>query len=182
MQVGIDLIGPLQETPRGNKYIVTLVDYFSKSTSRQDCERGCSLPLQDDVQVMLFLDWIHQYCTIVIYTLNMLNDSLRYGCTKIVISDQGREFVNHVSQELFELTKTRHQISTAYHPQTNGLVERFNQTMQRSLLKLVKKEQDDWDQYIDGVLFGYRTAIQKSTKKTPIEVMYSTSGTTYTCS
>ena len=29
----------------------------------------------------------------------------------------------------------------------------------------MKKEQDDWDQYIDGVLFGYRTAVQKSTKK-----------------
>ena len=39
-------------------------------------------------------------------------------------------------------------------------------------MKLVKKEQDDWDLYIDGVLFGYRTSVQKSTKKTPFEVMY----------
>ena len=62
------------------------------------------------------------------------------------------------------MTKTEHRISTAYHPQTNGLVERYNQTIQRALLKLVRKEQDDWDQYIDGVLFGYRTAVQKSTK------------------
>lgn len=96
----------------------------------------------------------------------------RYGCTKIVISDQGREFVNRVSQDLFAITKTQHKISTAYHPQTNGLVERFNQTIQRALMKLVKKEQDDWDQYIDGILFGYRTAVQKSTKKSPFEVMY----------
>ena len=77
-----------------------------------------------------------------------------------------------MTQDLFTLTKTSHRISTAYHPQTNGLVERFNQTIQRALLKLVKKEQDDWDLYIDGVLFGYRTSIQKSTKKTPFEVMY----------
>ena len=87
-----------------------------------------------------------------------------WGCTEVLISDQGSYFVNHLSQELFDLTKTKHRISTAYHPQTNGLVEQFNQTIQRALLKLVKKEQ-----YIDGVLFGYRTAIQTSTKKT---VMY----------
>ena len=106
------------------------------------------------------------------HTVFTLDDLIRYGCTKIVISDQGREFVNRVSQELFEMTKTEHRISTAYHPQTNGLVERYNQTIQRALLKLVRKEQDDWDQYIDGVLFGYRTVVQKSTKKSPFEVMY----------
>ena len=105
----------------------------------------------------------------------MFNVLIRYGCTKIVISDQGREFVNRVSQDLFALTKTQHKISTAYHPQTNGLVERFNQTIQRSLLKLVKKEQDDWDEYIDGVLFGYRTAIQKSTMQ---EVTFRSDGLT----
>jgi len=92
-----------------------------------------------------------------------------FGCTKIVISDQGRESVNRVSQDLFALTKTNHRILTAYNPQTNSLVERFNQTIQRAL---VKKQQDGWDQYIDGVLFGYRKAVQKSTKKSPFEVMY----------
>jgi len=40
-----------------------------------------------------------------------------------------------------------------------------------ALLKLVKKEWDDWDQYIDVVLFGYRTAA-KSTKKTLLKMMY----------
>ena len=104
--------------------------------------------------------------------VNYIQYSIRFGCTNVVISDQGREFVNRVSQDLFALTKTKHRISTAYHPQTNGLVEQFNKTIQRALLKLVKKEQDDWDQYIDGVLFGYRTAVQKSTKKSPFEVMY----------
>lgn len=96
----------------------------------------------------------------------------RFGCTKVIISDQGREFVSHVIEELFRPTGTKHRISTAYHPQTNGLIERFNQTLQRGLLKLVKDEQDDCDLYIDGVLFGYRTSIQKSTKQTPFEVMY----------
>ena len=135
----------------------------SRATARQKCKRSCSLSIQNDVQV-------YNSNSNLIHT--PYNGFFRYGCTEIVISDQGREFVNRVTQDLFTLTKTSHRISTAYHPQTNGLVERFNQTIQRALLKLVKKEQDDWDLYIDGVLFGYRTSIQKSTKKTPFEVMY----------
>lgn len=60
-----------------------------------------------------------------------------------MISDQGREFVNAVSKLLFSMTKTEHRISSAYHPQTNGLVERFNQTLQRSLVKFVDANQTD---------------------------------------
>jgi len=96
----------------------------------------------------------------------------RYGCTEIVISDQGREFINQINEQLFKKFQTQHRISTAYHPQTNGLVERFNQTLQRSLIKMVNSEQNNWDQYIDGVLFAYRTSVQKSTKITPFELMY----------
>lgn len=70
------------------------------------------------------------------------------------------------------MTKTEHRISSAYHPQTNGLVERFNQTLQRSLVKFVKSNQTDWDEKLDGVLFAYRTSQQKSTSHTPFELMY----------
>jgi len=96
----------------------------------------------------------------------------RYGCTNVLISDQGREFVNKVNKNLLIRLKTDHRISSAYHPQTNGLVERFNQTLQRSLVKVVNENQDDWDEYLDGVLFAYRTSKQKSTKFTPFEIMY----------
>lgn len=96
----------------------------------------------------------------------------RYGCPKSIISDQGREFVNKVNSTLFRLTNTHHKVSSAYHPQTNGLVERFNQTIQRILLKQVNSEQNNWDELIDGALFAYRTSVQKSTKFTPFEMMF----------
>ena len=108
----------------------------------------------------------------MLYTLAVHFFFFRYGCTKILISDQGREFVNKVNESLFQRFKTEHRVSTAYHPQTNELVEWYNQTLQRSLVKLVNKEQDNWDEYIDGVLFAYRTAKQKSTQFTPFELMY----------
>ena len=56
-----------------------------------------------------------------------------------------------------------------YHPQSNGLVERFNQTLVDAL---VKNAHDDQDRHIDSVLFAYRTSAQKSTKMTPFFVMH----------
>ena len=97
----------------------------------------------------------------------------RHGAPQSILSDQGREFVNSTTnQNLFQLTGIKHKVTSAYHPQCNGLVERYNQTLQRSLLKLVSDKQDDWDMYLDGVLFVYRTSVHKSTGVTPFELMF----------
>ena len=94
------------------------------------------------------------------------------GCCKVLISDQGREFVNEVNDELLHLTGTDHRIAPAYHPQTNGLIERFNQTLQVSLVKLINNSQNDWDEHLPAVLFAYRTSVHKATKLSPFEMMY----------
>ena len=66
----------------------------------------------------------------------------------VIISDQGCEFVNQIQEELYRLTGTEHRVTSAYHPQTNGLTERFNQTLQTALLKVVKETQTDWDEHL----------------------------------
>ena len=47
----------------------------------------------------------------------------RFGCCDVVISDQGCEFVNQIQDELYQLTGTEHRVTSAYHPETNGLTE-----------------------------------------------------------
>ena len=96
----------------------------------------------------------------------------RFGCANIIISDQGQEFVNKVEEDLLRLTGTEHRLTSAYHPQSNGLTERFNQTLQTALLKLVNDTQTDWDEHLPAILFAYRTCQQRATKPTPFEVMY----------
>ena len=96
----------------------------------------------------------------------------RYRVAEIVMSDQGREFVNRVNEELFQLCGTDHRISSAYHPQSNGLDERLNQTLTRALVKFVNDNQDDWDAHIKSILFAYRTSKNDSTKFTPFELMF----------
>ena len=96
----------------------------------------------------------------------------RHGIPKRIQSDQGREFVNSLNDHLFKSTGVHHIISSAYHPQTNGLDERFNQTLQRALLKMIDENQSDWDKYLDSVLFAYRTSKQASTKFSPFFLLY----------
>ena len=56
--------------------------------------------------------------------------------------------------------------TTAYHPQTDGLVERFNRTLK------VKKGGKDWDQQLAYVLFAYWASIQESTGESPFFLLY----------
>ena len=58
---------------------------------------------------------------------------------------------------------TDHRMTSAYHPQTNGLVESLNQTVQNILLKVVNEQQNNWDDLLDPALFAICTSKQKST-------------------
>ena len=94
------------------------------------------------------------------------------GCAEVIITDQGREFVNSLSAQLYQKTNTQHRITSAYHPQTNGLTERFNQTLSRCLAKTVNDNQDNWDEKINTILMGYRASRQASIKHSPYFMLF----------
>ena len=77
-----------------------------------------------------------------------------------------------VNDELCQLMGVQCNITSAYHPQSNGLDERFNQTLQCQLLKFVRVERTDWDLYLDAILFSYRVSRQDSTKMSPFYLVY----------
>ena len=87
----------------------------------------------------------------------------QHGCPQIILSDQRTHFNNNVVKRLMEKFKINHLLSTPYHPQTNGLVERFNRTLCELLSRLSLKN-NDWDLYIAPTLFAYRTTKHSTTK------------------
>ena len=76
------------------------------------------------------------------------------------IRPRKREFVNEINTRLFQLTDIQHCVSSAYHPQTNGLDERFNQTLVNTLKKVIDSSTDDWDQHLSAALYAYRISKQ----------------------
>ena len=59
---------------------------------------------------------------------------------RIQINGQGKEFVNEVSENLHEMAGTEQGITSAYHPQSNGLYKRQNRTIKDSLVKVLEKK------------------------------------------
>uniref|UniRef100_A0A1A8R460 Gypsy retrotransposon integrase-like protein 1 n=1 Tax=Nothobranchius rachovii TaxID=451742 RepID=A0A1A8R460_9TELE len=148
--VGMDLTGPLPQTPSGYKYILTATDYFSKWVE--------AFPLKtksaEEVSQTL--------CTIF----------YRHGCPLRILTDQGQEFVNQINSKLCELLSIERSVTAAYHPQTNRLDEKTNDNIKRALRKVVNERQDDWDLYLDATLFSLRSKMHTTTKFSPFYLMY----------
>jgi transposase InsO family protein len=87
----------------------------------------------------------------------------QHGCPQIILTDRGTHFNNNMISHLMEKFEIKHLLSTPYHPQTNGLVERFNRTLCESLSKMSNKT-NDWDLFIAPVLFAYRITKHSTTK------------------
>src|SRR6266540_1795355 len=94
-----------------------------------------------------------------------------HGCLEVLQSDRETHFVNRVIEDLTEKFRIKYCLSSSYHLQTNGLVERFNQTLCEKLAKL-SEETDQWDEFIDPVLMAYRTTKHSTTGVTPFLLTY----------
>jgi len=101
----------------------------------------------------------------------LLSVILTWGPPAELLSDQGLEFVAELNRELSRQWGIKRQYVMAYHPQTNGQVERFNRTLKTMIAKFVNGRQDNWDIYLPAFLYPYRTSPHKSTGHTPYEVM-----------
>ena len=101
--VAMDLVDMSVTTPKGNRYVLVMVDCFSRWTE------ACPLPSKMAVADAYFQQ-------IVCW----------FGMPSVIHSDQGREFENNLMQELCLLCEAHKTRTTPYHPASDGLVERFN--------------------------------------------------------
>src|SRR6266498_4971365 len=95
----------------------------------------------------------------------------RFDASRILQSNRGMHFVNEVIQELTDKFWIRHSLSSPYHLQSNGLVERFNRTLCEGLAK-VAETINDWDTYIQPILFSYQTRELRVTGQPPFTLVY----------
>ncbi|GFO41871.1 Pol polyprotein [Plakobranchus ocellatus] len=80
--------------------------------------------------------------------------------------------MSQVLREFNSLTNIKHFLSSPYHPQTNGVVERFHSTLKGMLRKLAFDSPSNWCQYLNAALFAYRCQVHTSTGYSPFFLLY----------
>lgn len=70
---------------------------------------------------------------------------------------------------MFDIAKTR---TTAFHPRSDGMVERLNRTIKDMLSKYINVKQTEWDDYIDCVVMAYNSSVHETTGITPFRMMF----------
>ena len=96
----------------------------------------------------------------------------RVGIPEEMLTDQDTNFTSQFLSEIYRLLQIRPIRTTPYHPQTDGLVERFNGTLKAMLRKVAAEEGRDWDRLLPYMLFAYREVPQASTGFSPFELLY----------
>ena len=128
--------------------------------------------------MMMQLDFIQGYqtvrCLIMYCSMCILMDGMiyRYGVPQQLHSDQGSNLNAEVNQKLCHLHGIERTRTTAYHPQGNGQVERFNRTVEAMLAKMVGEHHSDWDKHLQKAIFAYRTLLHESTGYSPYLVNF----------
>ncbi|KAJ8351963.1 hypothetical protein SKAU_G00234390 [Synaphobranchus kaupii] len=121
--VGVDLFGPMLKSTKGNRYCLTLTDYFTKWVEARTFAKKTAANVKE---------------------------------TEIAFKELGIE----------------HRVSSAYHPQTNGLDERTNQTIKVSIRKTIRGQRERWEDNLREIVYANNTCVQASTRYSPFRLMF----------
>ena len=94
----------------------------------------------------------------------------RFGCPKIIQTDQGSNFMSRIMEGFAEIFKIRRFRSSAYHPQLLGALERSDHTFVEYLRHYYEKS--NWDQWLPFAMFSFNTSVHESTGITPHECAF----------
>ncbi len=149
-RLATDVLGPLPETKRGNRYILVVTDHFTKW-----------------VEIFPIRDQTAPTCAGLI-----LNEVIaRFGCPYDIHSDQGRNYESYIFQELCRLLEVRKTRTSVCNPRRNGQAERFNRTLMRMIKAYLQGEQAEWDQNLGCLAAAYRATPNKGTGLSPNMLM-----------
>ena len=146
----VDIVGPLPES-EGMRYLFTIVDRYTRWPD--------AIPMREmkaeDCAKAFLRHWI-----------------AHYGVPGDLTSDRGRQFTSHLWQNLQKLLGISANVTTAYHPQANGMVERMHRQLKTALK--ARLTDSKWMDELPVVLLGIRTAWREDVNCSPAELVYGT--------
>ncbi|GBN91988.1 Retrovirus-related Pol polyprotein from transposon 412 [Araneus ventricosus] len=150
-RMALDILGPFPVTTKGNRYVLVLMDYFTKWPE--------AIPIPDQEASTVAEELVRSWISC-------------YGVPMILHSDQGTNFNSALFTKLCELLGILKTRTTALHPESDGMVERFNRTILNHLSLFVSRNQTDWDTHLPLFLLAYRSAEHEVTGLTPAEMLF----------
>eukprot|EP00253_Pinus_taeda_P017455 PITA_17455 len=150
--ISMEFITGLPKSKKNNDSIMVVVDKLSKSAH--------FIPVQSTYRAMQIA---HVF---------MQNIFKLHGLPKTIISDRDIKFTSVFWKTLFEELRTQLNFSTAYHPQTDGQIERVNQVVEDMLRAYVMQQPTKWEDYLHLVEFAYNNGYHTSFLMSPFEVFY----------
>jgi transposase InsO family protein len=148
--VHIDIVGPLPPSKSGKQYLLTMIDRFTRWVE--------AVPITNisaEQCAVKFLE--HWVC--------------RYGVPVTIISDQGTQFESALFNTLLQHLGIQRQRTTAYHPQSNGAIERAHRTI-KQCLRAIGESNTCWEDSLPLVLFAMRTSVNESTQFPPSQLVF----------
>eukprot|EP00794_Sanderia_malayensis_P011340 gene11340-biopygen9039 len=133
--VAMDFVGPLPKSDRGNTYALVMVDHFSRWSVVYSVDN-----IEAETVAVKLQDFIHTY-----------------GCPEELLSDRGSHFTAELIKALTKQTGVKKIYTCAFRPSTNGLNEHLNGTLFQGVKMYASKRPSTWDQYLDALIFAYRT-------------------------
>ncbi|XP_026119724.1 uncharacterized protein LOC113098887 [Carassius auratus] len=146
----VDCVGPLPKSRSGNQYLLTIMCTATRFPEAIPL-RKITAPVISNALVKFFS---------------------MFGLPKIVQSDQGTNFLSKIFTQVLKTLNISLRISSAYHPESQGALERFHQTMKAMLRRYCMDTSKDWDEGIPLVLFVAREAVQDSLGFSPADLVF----------
>lgn len=155
-QIGID-VKHVVTSQTGHRYIIVAIDYLTKYVEAR------ALTVQTSSEIASFI-----YEEII----------TRHGTPDIIITDNGRPFIAELIQLTCRQFGIRIKTISPFHSQSNGLIERFNRTIDAILKRRSIEEKKNWPDYLPATLFAYRSIKQATTGQSPFFLLYGYEPTT----
>ena len=150
-RVSVDVLGPVHVTERGNRYIIVFCDFLTKYVE--------AFAVPDVKTETIAPIFVEEICC-------------RHGSPLELLSDNATYFVSNLMNEVTKLMNSKQVTCTPYHPQCNGLVEKFNKTIAHMLSMYTNANQTDWDRFLKYLLLAYHTTKHSTTGETPAFLLY----------
>ena len=148
--IGVDFVGPLPTTEKGNRYIMVMQDHFTRWPLAYASLEATAKTVVEGVQ-------------------SFARD---FGFPDSILSDRGLSFVSKLVKKVCKKLKIFKHKTTAYCSETNGLCERFHGTMKPAISVYINKGKNDLDLFLDDIVAAYRTTPHTVTKETPAFFMF----------